>query len=92
MDSNEVKGKMKDVAGKAQEKFGEVTGNKEQELKGMGKQVEGKVQETYGKAKDAAREVVREGEENFRKRQSDVQPNRDDEIGNTDVDKDENAA
>jgi uncharacterized protein YjbJ (UPF0337 family) len=88
MDSNEIKGKMKDVAGKAQEKFGEVTGNKEQELKGMGKQVEGKVQETYGKAKDA----VRDAEESFRKRQSDVQPDRDNEIGNTDIEKDENAA
>jgi uncharacterized protein YjbJ (UPF0337 family) len=88
MDSNEIKGKMKDVGGKAQEKFGEVTGNKEQELKGMGKQAEGKVQETYGKAKDA----VRDAEENFRKRQSDVQPNRDDEIGNDDIESDKNVA
>ena len=47
----------------------------------MGKQVEGKVQETYGKAKDA----VGDAEESFRKRQSDVQPNRDEEIGNTDI-------
>jgi uncharacterized protein YjbJ (UPF0337 family) len=83
MDSNEIKGKMKEVAGKAQEKFGEVTGSKEQEIKGMGKQVEGKAQETFGKAKDA----MRDADENFRKRQSDVQPDRDDEI-----DKDENAA
>jgi uncharacterized protein YjbJ (UPF0337 family) len=88
MDSNEIKGKMKDVAGKAQETFGDITDNKEQQLKGMGKQVEGKVQETYGKAKDA----VRDTEENFRARQSDVQPNRDEEIGNDDIEKDENAA
>ena len=88
MDSNEIKGKVKDVAGKAQEKFGEVTGNKEQELKGMGQQVKGKIQETYGEAKDA----VRDAEDNFRKRQSDVQPDRDNEIGNTDIEKDENAA
>jgi len=88
MDSNEIKGKMKDIAGKTQEKFGEVTGNKEQEFKGMGKQVEGNVQETFGKAKDA----MRDAEEKFRHRQSDVQPNRDDEIGNTDIEKDENAA
>ncbi len=54
----------------------------------MGKQVEGKVQETYGKAKDA----MRDAEEEFRHRQSDVQPNRDEEIGNTDLEKDENAA
>jgi uncharacterized protein YjbJ (UPF0337 family) len=88
MDSNEIKGKMKDVAGKAQEKFGEATGSKEQEIKGMGKQVEGKVQETFGKTKDA----MRDADENFRKRQSDVQPDRDDEIGNRDIEKDENAA
>jgi uncharacterized protein YjbJ (UPF0337 family) len=88
MDSNEIKGKMKDVAGKAQEKFGEVTNDKEQQVKGMGKQAEGKVQETFGKAKDA----VHEAEENFRARQSDVQPNRDAEIGKDDIEKDENAA
>jgi uncharacterized protein YjbJ (UPF0337 family) len=92
MDSNEIKGKMKDVAGKAQEKFGEVTDDKEQQLKGMGKQAEGKVQETFGKAKDA----VRNAEENFRNRQSDVQsdvqPNRDNEIGKDDIESDKNAA
>ena len=88
MDSNEIKGKLKDVAGKTQEKFGEATDSKEQQLKGLGKQAEGKVQETYGKTKDA----MRDAEEKFRHRQSDVQPNRDEEIGNTDLEKDENAA
>jgi len=88
MDSNEIKGKMKEAGGKVEEKFGEVTGNKEQELKGMGKQVEGKVQETFGKAEDA----MRDAEENFRARQSDVQPNRDSDIGKDDIEKDENAA
>jgi uncharacterized protein YjbJ (UPF0337 family) len=92
MDSNEVKGKVKDLGGKAQEKFGELTNDKEQQLKGMGKQAEGKVQEGYGKAKDAAKDAVANAEENFRARQSDVQPNRDNEIGNNDIDKDENAA
>jgi uncharacterized protein YjbJ (UPF0337 family) len=98
MDSNEIKGKMKDLGGKAQEKFGEVTNDKEQQLKGLGKQVEGKVQETYGKAKDAAQDAVRDAEDKFRARQSDVQsdvqPNRDREIGKDDIerDKDENAA
>jgi uncharacterized protein YjbJ (UPF0337 family) len=88
MDSNEIKGKMKDIGGKAQEKFGEVTNDKEQQLKGMGKQVEGKVQEGYGKAKDA----LNDAEENFRNRQSDVQPDRDDEIGNNDIERDKNVA
>jgi uncharacterized protein YjbJ (UPF0337 family) len=88
MDSNEIKGKMKDIGGKAQEKFGEVTDNKEQQVKGLGKQAEGKVQEGYGKAKDA----LNDAEENFRKRQSDVQPDRDDEIGNSDIERDKNVA
>jgi len=88
MDSNEIKGKVKDLGGKAQEKFGEVTNDKEQQLKGMGKQAEGKVQEGYGKAKDA----VNNAEENFRKRQSDVQPDRDDETGNSDIERDKNVA
>ncbi len=88
MDSNEIKGKMKDIGGKAQEKFGEVTNDKEQQLKGLGKQAEGKVQEGYGKAKDA----LDDAEENFRKRQSDVQPDRDNEIGNNDIEKDKNVA
>ena len=88
MDSNEIKGKMKDIGGKAQEKFGEVTNDKEQQLKGLGKQAEGKVQEGYGKAKDALNDV----EEKFQKRQSDVQPDRDNEIGNNDIEKDKNVA
>jgi uncharacterized protein YjbJ (UPF0337 family) len=96
MDSNEIKGKMKDLGGQAQEKFDGFTDNKEQQLKGLGKQAEGKVQEGYGKAKDAVTNAVREEEEKFRARQSDVQsdvqPNRDREIGKDDIEKDKNAA
>ena len=92
MDSNEIKGKMKDIGGKAQEKFGEMTNDKEQQLKGLGKQAEGKVQDAFGKAKDATKDAVHDAEENFRKRQSDVQPNRDDEIGKDDIESDKNVA
>jgi uncharacterized protein YjbJ (UPF0337 family) len=83
---------MKDIGGKAQEKFGEVTNDKEQQLKGLGKQAEGKVQDAFGKAKDATKDAVRDAEETFRKRQSDVQPNRDDEIGKDDIESDKNVA
>ena len=92
MDNNEIKGKMKDIGGKAQEKFGEVTNDKEQQLKGLGKQAEGKVQDAFGKAKDATKDAARDAEENFRKRQSDVQPNRDNEIGKDDIESDKNVA
>jgi uncharacterized protein YjbJ (UPF0337 family) len=99
MDSDRVTGKMKDFAGKAQEKFGEITGNEEQEAKGAGKQAEGKVQNTFGNVKDAGRDIADDVKnagqniaDNFRGKRSDVQPDRDDEIGNNDLEKDENAA
>jgi len=39
-----MKGDIKNVAGKVQQKIGELTGNKTQQAKGAAKQVEGKVQ------------------------------------------------
>ncbi|EKE44401.1 CsbD-like protein [Oceaniovalibus guishaninsula JLT2003] len=55
MDEDRVKGSGKDMAGKAQEKLGEVTGNKETEAKGEAKQAEGKTQKAWGETKDAVR-------------------------------------
>ena len=54
MNKDQVKGTAKDIAGKTQEKFGEMTGSKKDEAKGAAKQVEGKVQKGYGDAKDSA--------------------------------------
>jgi uncharacterized protein YjbJ (UPF0337 family) len=48
MNRDQVKGAAKDVAGKVQQKVGELTGNKTQQAKGVGKQVEGKVQKGVG--------------------------------------------
>ena len=53
MNKDQVKGKAKDIAGKAQQKVGEWTGNEKEQAKGIGKQVEGKVQKGVGDAKDA---------------------------------------
>lgn len=53
MNKDQVKGATKSVAGKIQQKVGQVVGSDEQQAKGTGKQVEGKVQKTYGDAKDA---------------------------------------
>lgn len=53
MNQDQVKGNMKDAAGKVQEKAGQVFDNKEQQGKGVNKQVEGKTQEKWGDAKDA---------------------------------------
>jgi uncharacterized protein YjbJ (UPF0337 family) len=54
MNQNQVKGTAKDIAGKAQEKFGEATGSTEQQIKGGAKQVEGKIQKGVGDVEQAA--------------------------------------
>ena len=46
MNRDQVKGAAKNVAGKVQEKVGQLTGNKTQQAKGAAKQVEGKVQKS----------------------------------------------
>jgi len=48
MNRDQVKGAAKEVAGKVQQKVGEVTGNRPQQAKGAAKQVEGKVQKGVG--------------------------------------------
>jgi uncharacterized protein YjbJ (UPF0337 family) len=48
MNRDQVKGAAKNVAGKVQQKLGQLTGNKTQQAKGAVKQVEGKVQKGVG--------------------------------------------
>ena len=48
MNRDQVKGAAKDVAGKVQQKVGEVSGNRTQQAKGVAKQLEGKVQKGVG--------------------------------------------
>ena len=60
MNSNQVKGTAKDIAGKVQEKVGEATGSATEQVKGMAKQVEGKVQKGVGNVQEAARDADRE--------------------------------
>jgi uncharacterized protein YjbJ (UPF0337 family) len=54
MNRDHVEGKVKDVAGKAQRKFGDATDNASQQIKGGAKQVEGKLQQGIGNLEDAA--------------------------------------
>jgi uncharacterized protein YjbJ (UPF0337 family) len=54
MNRDQVEGKVKDVAGKAQRKFGDATDNASQRIKGGAKQVEGKLQQGIGNLEDAA--------------------------------------
>ncbi len=60
MNSNQVKGTAKDIAGKVQEKVGEITGSTDQQVKGTAKQVEGKLQKGVGDVQQAAKDSVKE--------------------------------
>lgn len=59
MNKDQVKGVIKDAAGKVQETAGEVIGSKEQEAKGLMKQGEGKVQKAYGDAKETLKDATK---------------------------------
>ncbi|MGE5651136.1 CsbD family protein [Noviherbaspirillum sp. UKPF54] len=55
MNKDQVKGAVKDAAGKVQQKAGEMTGSTQQQAKGVEKQAEGKTQKVAGDVKDAVR-------------------------------------
>jgi len=59
MNKDQVKGSVKDAAGKVQEKVGGATGDRETESKGLGNQAEGKTQKTVGDVKDAVKNVIK---------------------------------
>jgi uncharacterized protein YjbJ (UPF0337 family) len=54
MNKNQVKGAAKQVAGKIQEKTGQLIDSKEQQIKGLSKQVAGKVQMSIGDIQNSA--------------------------------------
>lgn len=55
MNKNQIKGAVKEAAGKVQTKAGEAMGSNKQQAKGMAKQVEGKAQKAVGNVKEAAK-------------------------------------
>lgn len=57
MNTDQIKGAVKDVAGKAQRKVGEVIGSTEQQIKGAKTEIEGKAQKALGDAKEVAKDV-----------------------------------
>ena len=59
MNKDQVKGAVKDAAGKVQSKAGEMTGSTEQQAKGMAKQIEGKTQKKVGNAKEIMKDSVK---------------------------------
>ena len=63
MNTDQVKGTVKDIAGKAQRKLGEAVGSTDQQVKGALKQAEGKAQKAAGDVK----EVFKDAHANVRK-------------------------
>lgn len=59
MNKNQVKGAVKDLAGKAQEEAGKLVGNKEQQAKGLLKQAEGKAEKKFGDVKEVVKDAGR---------------------------------
>lgn len=58
MDSDRIKGKAKDIAGRVERQAGEWTGDKKAQVEGASKQVEGKVQNAWGNVKDKVRDIA----------------------------------
>jgi uncharacterized protein YjbJ (UPF0337 family) len=58
MNKDQVKGKVKDVAGRIERQAGEWTGDEEQQVNGALKQVEGKLQNAWGNAKEAGKKAT----------------------------------
>ena len=57
MNKDQVKGAVKDVAGKIQEQAGKLVGDKDQEAKGLQKQVEGQIQQHIGNFKEVVSDI-----------------------------------
>ncbi len=58
MNKDQVKGAVKEAAGKVQSKTGEVIGSTEQQAKGAAREIAGKTQKEYGNAKEAVKDAV----------------------------------
>ena len=57
MNKDQFKGSAKDIAGKVQQKTGELTGSEKQQVKGLKNQVEGKIQKGVGDVKEVLDEA-----------------------------------
>jgi uncharacterized protein YjbJ (UPF0337 family) len=61
MNKNQVKGTVKDIAGKVQEEAGKLIGSKEQQVKGLDKQIAGKAEKARGDVK----EIIKDSNKRF---------------------------
>ena len=53
MNKDQVKGSVKEAAGKVEQKTGQIFGNSKQEAKGLATKLQGKAQKKVGDAKEA---------------------------------------
>jgi uncharacterized protein YjbJ (UPF0337 family) len=58
MDSDRIKGPLKEAGGKVKEEWGDLTDNEETEAEGQADQVEGNVQNKWGEGKDTVRDAA----------------------------------
>lgn len=56
MNKDQVKGSIKETAGKAQQQMGKAVNSEKQQLKGAAREIEGKGQKAYGNAKERLRD------------------------------------
>ena len=59
MNTDQVKGALKEAAGKVQTKAGELIDSPEQQAKGLANQAEGKVQKNVGDAKEVLKDATK---------------------------------
>jgi uncharacterized protein YjbJ (UPF0337 family) len=64
MNKEQIKGTAKDVAGKVQQKTGEVINSTDQQAKGLAKQVEGKTEKAVGDVKQAIDDADKDARHN----------------------------
>lgn len=57
MNKQQIKGTLKDAAGKVQERTGKLVGSNEQQLKGLKKQVEGQGLKAVGDIKEVVKDA-----------------------------------
>ncbi len=58
MNTDQVKGTVKNVEGKVQEAAGKVIGSPEQQAKGIAKQIDGHVQKAVGDVKEVVKDAA----------------------------------
>ena len=60
MNKDQVQGKLKELAGDAQEQLGRLVGSKTMEAKGQARELEGKIQKGVGNLKESVEDAASE--------------------------------